>query len=153
MKRFIKLIKCFRRTGYFTLPETRITPSNIKSMSDNEYFVFGSNLDGDHAGGAARFAKARFGAKQGLNYGHSGRSFAIPTLSYKFGTMSVDSVDVFVNSFLRDVGFNKTNRYLVTPIGCGIAGRTPEEIAPLFKDAMRTKNIALPQEFWDVLLT
>ena len=152
MKKLLNKIKCFRRTGHFVLPESRITSPAIKSMANNEYFVFGSNLDGNHAGGAALYAKKRFGAKQGVAYGRTGKAFAIPTVNHKFGELSADVIESFIDRFIIHAGIFPENRFLVTPIGCGIAGMVPEEIAPLFKKAIKYNNIALPKEFWKVLL-
>ena len=42
--------------------------------------------------------------------------------------------------------------FLVTRIGCGIAGFTPAEIAPLFANAVNVENIHLPQDFWEELV-
>lgn len=45
--------------------EKRYTPERITELKPNEVFVFGSNLAGAHAGGAARIAMERFGAVWG----------------------------------------------------------------------------------------
>lgn len=44
------------------MEHTRITPDRITSLNDNEIFVFGSNKEGMHGGGAARTAYEDFGA-------------------------------------------------------------------------------------------
>ena len=40
----------------------RISPEMITELHSNEIFVFGSNLQGMHGGGAARIAHQKFGA-------------------------------------------------------------------------------------------
>ena len=42
--------------------------------------------------------------------------------------------------------------FLVTRIGCGIAGFTDKEMAPLFIDAVDVANIHLPDSFWKELI-
>ena len=136
-------------------PFEKVTPDMINSLKPNEIFVFGSNLKGLHAGGAARFALDRFGAQWGNGVGIQGQSYAIPTLSNPGGMQSnmlpLSVIGKYVNEFLQFANEHKDLVFLVTPIGCGIAGFTPEDIAPLFKDAMEMNNVTLPQSFIDVL--
>lgn len=42
-----------------------LTPENIQELKENQIFVFGSNMNGNHAGGAARLAVEKFGAIMG----------------------------------------------------------------------------------------
>ena len=42
-------------------------------------------------------------------------------------------------------GSNLSGIFLVTRIGCGIAGFTNEEISPLFEKAHGVENIVLPE--------
>lgn len=128
------------------MPITRITPDHITSLQDNEIFVFGSNLKGIHAGGAARTAHMRFGAEWGKGEGLQGQSYAIPTMQG-----GVETIKPYVDKFIAFASQHTEFRFLVTPIGCGIAGFTPEDIAPLFLAAKKMKNIILPQSFWDVI--
>lgn len=58
----------------------RYTPERITELKANEVFVFGSNLAGAHAGGAARVALDKFGAVWGQGVGLQGQSYAIPTM-------------------------------------------------------------------------
>lgn len=133
----------------------KVTPEQITSLRPNEIFVFGSNLKGLHAGGAARFALDRFGAEWGNPVGMQGQSYAIPTLSNPGGLKSnmlpLSIIGGYVNEFLQYAAEHKDLIFFVTPIGCGIAGFTPQQIAPLFKDAMQMPNVTLPQSFIDVL--
>ena len=46
-------------------PERQFTPDHITALAGNEIFVFGSNIHGNHAGGAARVARKKWGAIQG----------------------------------------------------------------------------------------
>ena len=129
------------------IPGHRITPDKITSLNPGEVFVFGSNEQGQHAGGAARIAYEKFGAEWGKGVGPQGHSYAIPTMQG-----GVETIKPYVDSFIDFAKGNPENRFLVTRIGCGIAGFTDAEIAPLFKDAIAVDNITLPKEFWDELV-
>ena len=125
----------------------RITPEHIKSLKDNEIFVFGSNLAGAHGGGAAYLAYQRFGAVMGQGVGLQGQSYAIPTMQG-----GPDTILPYVEEFIRFADMHPELTFLVTKIGCGIAGFTPREIAPLFAGAVNVKNIHLPKDFWKELV-
>ena len=120
----------------------RVTPEHIIDLQSNEIFVFGSNANGFHAGGAAAFAMNRFGAVWGQGEGLQGRSYAIPTME------GLDSLKAAVERFTTFAEQHPELRFLVTRIGCGIAGHTVEEIAPLFSGCIQLENVALPAEFW-----
>lgn len=124
----------------------KITPDFISSLEPNEIFVFGSNLRGIHAGGAARIAVERFGAEMGNGVGIQGQCYAIPTMQG-----GVETIKPYVDEFIKYAKNNFDKKFLVTPIGCGIAGFDPEDIAPLFKEAIGLSNVYLPQSFVDVL--
>lgn len=124
----------------------RVTPEWIDDLQENEVFVFGSNLAGMHGGGAARVARLRFGAVMGNGVGMQGRSYAIPTM--QGGT---ETIRPYVNDFIAYAKEHPELTFLVTPIGCGIAGFEPEDIAPLFEEASNVENIWLPKSFWEVL--
>ena len=128
------------------LKKDRITPQWINSLKENEIFVFGSNLAGMHGGGAARVARLRFGAVMGQGVGLQGKSYAIPTM--QGGT---ETIQPYVDEFIAYARMNPDKHFLVTPIGCGIAGFEPEDIAPLFEEAKEVKNISLPESFWEVI--
>ncbi len=125
----------------------RVTPNRIDSLGRNEIFVFGSNLQGMHAGGAARAAVERFGAIMGQGVGLQGQSYAIPTMQG-----GVNTIKPYVDEFIRFADCHPEMTFLVTRIGCGIAGFTDAEIAPLFAGAVNVENIHLPQEFWEELV-
>lgn len=124
----------------------RYTPDNIKYLKENEIFVFGSNLDGMHGGGAARVAHMTFGAIWGQGVGLQGRSYAIPTMHG-----GVESIRPHVDEFITFAQEHPEMTFLVTRIGCGIAGFTDEQIAPLFIRALEMENVVLPRTFVNVL--
>ncbi len=139
-----KAFKNYRDMDEF---KNRITPDHIHSLRDNEIFVFGSNLQGMHAGGAARVAHTKFGAVMGQGTGLQGQSYAIPTMEG-----GVNTIAPFVNEFLQFADAHPELTFLVTRIGCGIAGFTPSQIAPLFANAINIPNIHLPLDFWKELI-
>ena len=120
----------------------RYTPEMITRLDVNEIFVFGSNLDGIHAGGAARIAHQHFGAIWGHGEGLQGSSYAIPTMQG-----GVETIAPYVDKFIAFAKENTHLQFLVTRIGCGIAGFTDNEIAPLFAMAYNLDNVTLPQQF------
>ena len=124
--------------------EGRVTPDFITSLKPNEVFVFGSNLAGMHGGGAARIAHLYFGAVMGNGDGIQGQSYAIPTMQG-----GVDTIRPYVDKFIAYAKQHPEQQFLVTRIGCGIAGFSPDEIAPLFSDAAAVENISLPEDFWE----
>ena len=125
---------------------TKYTPERITELKANEVFVFGSNLSGFHAGGAARIAMERFGAVWGKGVGLQGQSYAIPTMQG-----GVETIKPYVDDFIRFAMSHDELTFYVTRIGCGIAGFKDEDIAPLFADAQDIKNIILPQSFVECL--
>lgn len=125
--------------------ENRTTPKNIKKLNKNEIFVFGSNSDGNHCGGAAKLAAENFGAIQGQKEGLQGNSFAINTMS------GLEEIKKQIPYFINFAKGSPNYTFLVTEIGCGIAGHTPDEIAPLFESAKDIENIYLPKSFWNIL--
>lgn len=129
------------------LTDTRYTPDNISYISDNEVFVFGSNLRGVHGAGTAKLAVNSFGAKYGQGIGLQGQSYAIPTKDYNIETLPLAEIQLYVNEFLRFAKDNYALTFLVTKIGCGLAGYTIKDIAPMFYSV--SSNVVLPKEFVD----
>ncbi|HBX44559.1 hypothetical protein [Limibacterium fermenti] len=124
----------------------RITPDYISDLNDNEIFVFGSNLEGYHGGGAAKMAYERFGAIWGQGCGLQGQSYGIPTMHG-----GVEVIQPYVEEFIDFAAEHSDLTFLVTRVGCGIAGFHESEIAPLFKRALSIKNIWLPAGFVKIL--
>ena len=120
------------------------TPKRITELKPNEIFVFGSNLSGSHGGGAALLAYNRFGAILGQGVGLQGQSYGIPTMHG-----GVDAIKPYVDEFIAFAREHQEYKFLVTRVGCGIAGFTDAEMAPLFKDAIDVENVILPKEFVD----
>lgn len=125
---------------------TRITPNHITELKPNEIFVLGSNLQGYHGGGAARLAMNQWGAVWGQGTGLQGQTYAIPTMQGGIGT-----IRPYIDQFIKFAQNDPERTFLVTEIGCGIAGFRPADIAPLFKNAINIPNIWLPQRFWEIL--
>jgi hypothetical protein len=114
-----------------------------------EIFVFGSNLAGRHGAGAAKFARENYGAVYGEGIGHHGNSYAIPTKDFVLKTLTLDAIQRHVNDFLEYANNNPSLIFKLTPIGCGLAGYSPKDIAPMFVNA--PPNVRLPLEFQQVI--
>ena len=156
---FHQVLKVFKDASYYHLepkdrgveikPEQRmLTPGHISSLKSNEVFVFGSNLQGMHGGGAAAAAVRYFGAIWGQGVGMQGQCYAIPTMHG-----GVDVIKPYVDEFIVYAREHQDKLFYVTRIGCGIAGFRDEDMAPLFQDALDLPNVALPKEFIEVLLS
>lgn len=124
----------------------RISSNRITQLAKNEIFVFGSNLQGFHGGGAARIAYQNFGAMWGEGVGLHGQTYAIPTMQG-----GVETIKPYVDDFLAFAKMYRELKFLVTEIGCGIAGFTVEEIAPFFCKAIDEdiENVYLPEGFYE----
>lgn len=122
------------------MEQKRTTPEFITHLEPNEIFVFGSNLRGWHGGGAARIANLKFGAIIGQGVGLQGQSYAIPTMQG-----GVETIRPYVDEFINFAKQHPELTFLVTRIGCGIAGFTDDEISPLFAQAHEVDNIVLPE--------
>ena len=125
--------------------EKRISSDFIKELAENEIFVFGSNLRGMHGGGAARAAMDKFGAEWGVGVGRTGQTYAIPTMHG-----GVDAIKPYVDEFVEYAKEHPELRFLVTRVGCGIAGFRDVDIAPLFAECVELANVFLPETFWRV---
>ena len=122
------------------MEQKRTTPEFITQLQPNEIFVFGSNLKGMHGGGAAYVALRKFGAIMGQGVGLQGQSYAIPTMQG-----GVETIRPYVDEFIAFAKQHPELVFLVTRIGCGIAGFRDSEISPLFEQAHNVENIVLPQ--------
>ena len=126
-------------------PGTRITPDMITRLAPNEIFVFGSNKQGLHYGGAAKVAHENFGAIMGQGNGLQGKSYAIPSMS------GIGVMGEYIKEFCDFAKTHPEKRFLVTEIGCGIAGYSIDEVAPLFECCRNVENVTLPESFWDFI--
>ena len=154
---FIHVLKVFEQGSFYGEKTTRTTedsgltsrkytPENITSLAQNEVFVFGSNLQGSHGGGAAAAAVRYFGAIWGQGVGMQGQCYAIPTMHG-----GVDVIRPYVDEFIEFAKGHPELTFLVTRIGCGIAGFRDEQMAPLFADALELPNVVLPKSFVKVI--
>lgn len=156
---FIKVLEFFRQGSYYQqmsprevlaqhekVGGRRFTPENIKTLKEGEIFVFGSNLDGAHGGGAAAAAVRYFGAIWGQGVGMQGQCYAIPTMHGGVGV-----IKPYVDEFIEYARQHQELTFLVTRIGCGIAGFKDEQMAPLFKDCLTLENVVLPKTFFDII--
>lgn len=127
---------------------------HIEHLNSNEIFVFGSNLKGKHETGAAKKA-LEFGAVYGEGRGLFGSTYALPTVKDKIDgiriLMELQEVEVYVSEFIRFAESRPDLTFLVTEIGCGLAGFEVSEVAPFFMKAKTTDNICLPESFWKVI--
>lgn len=129
----------------------RITPEIISKLDQGYIFVFGSNLSGRHGKGAAKTALG-WGAKWGQAAGLQGRTYGIPTKDASIRrTLTIEEIKPFVDEFIEFAKSRKDLIFLVTEIGCGLAGYKPKDIAPLFEEAVDVENIYLPERFWHKL--
>lgn len=129
----------------------KTTPDLITSLEPNQVFVFGSNLSGFHAGGAAKIAM-KWGAVWGQPTGLQGQTYAIPTKGLgAVKTLEIEEIKPYVDQFIADAKKHPNKEFLVTEIGCGIAGLKVEDVGPLFKEALFLDNITLPKRFIDII--
>lgn len=133
------------------MTKQNITPENITSLKENEVFVFGSNLSGIHGGGAALTA-VKWGAKKGKGVGLFGQTYALPTKSKNIErSLTIEEIKPYADEFISFAVANPQLHFLLTEVGCGLAGIKHEDISPLFKPALMVTNISMPQKFIDVL--
>lgn len=128
------------------MKQNRITNNRIEELKPGEIFVFGSNLEGAHGGGAALLAYRKWGAIWGQGTGLQGQTYGIPTMHG-----GPKDIRPYVDEFINFAIAHPELTFLVTEIGCGIAGFEPKDIAPLFEKAIPVSNIHLPARFWQIL--
>jgi len=130
----------------------RVTPDEITELKEREVFVFGSNESGRHGKGAAKTALG-WGARWGQAAGIQGKTYGIPTKDSSIRrTLTIDEIRPYVDDFINWASHHTGNTFLVTLIGCGLAGYKPKDIAPLFERAITIDNIHLPEKFWHKLI-
>jgi hypothetical protein len=131
----------------------RYTPENITELGPNDVFVFGSNQAGIHGAGAAKLA-LKWGAKMGRGDGYYGQTYAIPTKNDNIETLPLSVIGTYVQDFLRAARRIPYMNFIVTKIGCGLAGYQSKDIAPLFIDPIYKSvpdNVILPREFVEII--
>lgn len=109
--------------------------SHWHTENDPRIFVFGSNLYGIHGAEAALYARTKLGAEIGVGRGLTGRCYALPTCLRPGEPLPLVMVKEMVDEFLSVARESPGARYFVSAVGCGIAGFSEQEIAPLFADA------------------
>lgn len=128
-----------------TLPH-RITPTRINVLREGEIFVFGSNKQGMHGGGAARVAVDKFGAEWGNGEGLQGQSYALPTME------GAESMQEAINRFGDFAAKHPELKFYMTLIGCGIAGYKPAVVAKMLRPYASLENVYYPLRFWKIWL-
>lgn len=115
-------------------------------MNDGQHiFVFGSNLAGIHGAGAARQAHKHWGAEWHVGEGRTGNSYALPTKDRSIKTRTLTEIRASVRKFIEYAKTHTELTFLVTEVGCGLAGLNPQLVAPMFCDA--PSNCKLPDSF------
>lgn len=132
--------KIFKRCDW--LITNRKTPTIINNLCEYEVFVFGSKPSGNHISGAAKVAVEKYGAKQGLAEGFSGKSYAIPVHKHRTNIMGAA-----INHFVKYAKEHAELIFFVLPIGCGKAGMDVNLVAQMFLGAIWLDNIFLPESF------
>jgi hypothetical protein len=117
-------------------------------MMKDYIYVFETDVAGHHSRGSALVAVREHGAIRGNGIGMQGTSYAIPTADDALRPLSVEKITRHVNVFLKFARLNPDMKFRVSQVGCGLGGRTDEQMAPLFKDA--PDNCILPVG-WRVL--
>lgn len=130
-----------------SVSEREVSPDEITSLSEDEVFVFGSNLAGRHGKGAALLAKNRFGAKYGQGSGIQGQSYGIATKDENLKTLPLPEIEKQIDSFIDFAENNPDKKFLLTKVGTGLAGLDVKDIAPMFFKKSLPKNISVPKEF------
>lgn len=113
-----------------------------RSLPYDVTFVFGSNQRGRHGAGAAEFALKYFGAVEGIGEGYAGQSYAIPTKDAHIQRRPLVEIAPAVQRFVEFARLHNRLKFFITPIGCGLAGYRPADVAPLFADL--PNNCAIP---------
>jgi hypothetical protein len=114
-----------------------------------ECFVFGSNLAGIHGAGAALYARKHHGAILHQGIGLQGNSYGIPTKDEYIRTLPRAAIAKHVAVFIKFAKTHPAITFNVTRIGCGLAGYTDTDIAPMFKGA--PSNCVLPEGWREII--
>lgn len=128
------------------------TPEYITELKPNEIFVFGSNENGAHMGGAAKIAYNKFGAEWGVSVGRTGQTYAIPTLDRDMERVEPEMLYINILDFVRYVRKNSNLKFYLTKIGCGIAGWSVKEVKKILWEVLNEvndfpDNLIIPKDF------
>ena len=96
-------------------------------------FVFGSNLAGRHGAGSAKHAMLHHGARYGVGIGFYGSSYAIPTKDASLRTLPLSDIKQHIDTFVEFARKNYNMNFEIVKVGCGLAGYTDAQVAPLFR--------------------
>lgn len=110
-------------------------------------FVFGSNLAGRHGLGAAKHAKEHYGAVYGIGEGPTGNAYAIPTKDENLNVRPLSDIEVSIRRFLEYASMSN-DVFKVTPIGCGLAGYSVQQIRAIFLKYPITDNVVFSKEWF-----
>lgn len=127
------------------------SPDLVTSLKPNEIFCFGSNTAGLHGKGAAKQALT-LGARWGQGSGLQGSTYGIPTKDHHMKVLPVNKILRYVDEFVEFAQKSPQLTFLVSEIGCGLAGYSPKDIAPLFEKAVKLENVRLPRRFLRILI-
>jgi hypothetical protein len=120
----------------------------ISNLEPHQVFVFGSNLAGNHIGGAAKQAREQFGAKEGIGEGLTGQCYAFPTLGKNMERRTDHQLRMSALKLFACAMVNRDKDFLLTKVGCGIAGYSEEYMMSIFRSKeKRPKNIFLPEDW------
>ena len=121
----------------------------ITELKPNQIFIFGSNLAGEHLGGAAKQAYKQFRAEWGVGEGLTGQSYAFPTLDKDFKKQSMPDIYHSVWKLVDCCKENPDKEFILTKVGCGIARYSEEEMKRCFSKEQvgDIKNLILPEEW------
>lgn len=112
-------------------------------MGFQAVFVFGSNLAGRHGAGAAKYAVQAYGAIYGVGEGRQGQSYAVPTKDGNLRTLALPDIEAAVQRFARYAAEHHDEAFVLTPIGCGLAGHKPQDIWAILHRVKMPTNVVL----------
>lgn len=127
----------------------RITPENITLVTSDMRILIGTNESGIHGAGIAKVAFDNWGLDWGKGFGPSGFCFGLPTKNWSIRQLPLDVIENYVQRYIDWCQHEVKLKHYVTKIGCGLAGYTVPDIAPMFFTCKRFTNMWLPQDFLD----
>ena len=117
----------------------------ITKLEPSEIFVFGSNLAGVHGAGAALQARRQFGARLGIGEGRTGQTYAFPTLDENLQKRNIADIELSRDALFRCCAEFPYLRFLLTKVGCGLAGYPEAQMRALFTE--HPENLILPEDW------